>query len=163
MSFNPYSPGTPETLSEIGDAKTPRSGTLDSCWRGARKGARIAGYVGAAVSLFLIVPALALTAFALGAGRGFGLSIYLLVGLGICVFFGVLGVASCINYFIEGLFSRESLALAVLLAIPYTMLFLLGAIWFDRASDGTYRRIAYAMIGIAGLVSLPIFDRFFQP
>ncbi len=79
------------------------------------------------------------------------------------VFFGVLDVAGCINYFIEGLFSRESLALAVLLGIPYTMFFLSGAIWFHRASDAIYRRIAYAMIGIAGLVSLPVFDRFFQP
>ncbi len=77
------------------------------------------------------------------------------------VFFGVLGVAGCINYFVEGLFSRESLALAVLLAIPYTALFLFGAVSFDRASDQIYRRIAYALIGLAGLVSLPIFDRLF--
>jgi uncharacterized protein len=79
------------------------------------------------------------------------------------VFFGVLDVAGLINYFIEGLFSRQSLALAVLLAIPYTLPFLYGAIWFHRASEGIYRRIAYALIGIAGLVSLPIFDRWFQP
>jgi hypothetical protein len=78
------------------------------------------------------------------------------------VFFGVLGVAGCVNYFIEGLFTREALALAVLLGIPYTALFLFGAISFHRASDAIYRRIAYAMIGIAGLVSLPIFDRLFQ-
>lgn len=77
------------------------------------------------------------------------------------VFFGVLDVAGCINYFVEGLLSKKALALAVLLAIPYTMLFLFGAISFDRASDKIYRRIAYAMIGIAGLVSLPIFDRLF--
>jgi uncharacterized membrane protein YuzA (DUF378 family) len=50
-----------------------------------------------------------------------------------------------------------------LLGIPYTTFFLSGAIWFHRASDAIYRRIAYAMIGIAGLVSLPVFDRFFQP
>ena len=75
------------------------------------------------------------------------------------VFFGVLDIAGCINYFAEGLFSREALALAVLLAIPYTVPFLFGAVSFDRTSDRIYRRIAYAMIGIAGLVSLPIFDR----
>jgi uncharacterized membrane protein YfcA len=75
------------------------------------------------------------------------------------VFFGVLDIAGCINYFAEGLFSREALALAILLAIPYTVPFLFGAVSFDRTSDRIYRRIAYAMIGIAGLVSLPIFDR----
>jgi uncharacterized membrane protein YfcA len=77
------------------------------------------------------------------------------------VFFGVLGVAGCINYFVEGLFSREALALALLLAVPYTLPFLLGAISFNRAPEKIYRWIAYAMIGFAGLVSLPIFDRLF--
>jgi uncharacterized membrane protein YfcA len=78
------------------------------------------------------------------------------------VFFGALDVAGCINYFVEGLFSRESIALAVLLGIPYTLLFLLGAISFDRAPEKVYRWIAYAMIGFAGIFSLPIFDRLFQ-
>jgi uncharacterized membrane protein YfcA len=75
------------------------------------------------------------------------------------VFFGALDIAGCINYFVEGLFSREALALALLLGIPYTALFLLGAVSFHRSSEEIYRRIAYAMIGLAGLVSLPIFDR----
>jgi hypothetical protein len=48
-----------------------------------------------------------------------------------------------------------------LLAIPYTLPFLLGAISFVRAPEKIYRWIAYAMIGFAGLVSLPIFDRLF--
>ena len=79
------------------------------------------------------------------------------------VFFGALDVAGCINYFFEDLFSREALALALLLGVPYTMLFLFGAIFFHRASEEIYRRIAYILIGLAGLVSLPVFDRLFQP
>jgi uncharacterized protein len=79
------------------------------------------------------------------------------------VFFGALDVAGCVNYFIEGLFSREAIALALLLSIPYTLLFLLGALSFHRTSERIYRNVAYAMIGLAGLVSLPIFDRLFHP
>jgi uncharacterized protein len=79
------------------------------------------------------------------------------------VFFGALDVAGCVNYFIEGLFSREAIALALLLSIPYTLLFLAGALSFHRTSERIYRNVAYAMIGLAGLVSLPIFDRLFHP
>jgi len=78
------------------------------------------------------------------------------------VFFAALDVAGLINYFVEGLFNPQSVALALLLAIPYTLLFLFGALFFHRTSEGIYRRIAYAMIALAGLVSLPIFDRLFQ-
>jgi uncharacterized membrane protein YfcA len=79
------------------------------------------------------------------------------------VFFGALGVAGCVSYFVEGLFSKEALALALLLSVPYTLPFLLGAIYFHRAPEKTYRWIAYTVIGLAGLFSLPIFDRLFHP
>jgi uncharacterized membrane protein YbaN (DUF454 family) len=59
--------------------------------------------------------------------------------------------------------SREAIALAILLDIPYTLLFLLGAISFHRAPEKFYRWISYAMIGFAGFFSLPIFDRLFHP
>jgi uncharacterized membrane protein YfcA len=78
------------------------------------------------------------------------------------VFFAVLGLAGCITYFVEGLFTKEALALAILLSIPYTALFLSGALSFHRTSDEIYRRISYGMIAVAGLVSLPIFDRLFH-
>ena len=78
------------------------------------------------------------------------------------VLFAVLGIAACINYFIEGLYTKEVLALVVLLGIPFTVCFLPGALSFHRASEETYRRISYAMIAFAGIVSLPLFDRFFR-
>jgi len=34
----------------------------------------------------------------------------------------------------------------------------LGAFWFHGASEALYRRIAYLVIALAVLVSLPIFD-----
>jgi uncharacterized membrane protein YfcA len=78
------------------------------------------------------------------------------------VFFAVLGIASCINYFVEGLYTKEVLALVVLLSIPFTALFLSGVFSFHRTSEEIYRRICYIVIGLAGLFSLPVFDRFFQ-
>lgn len=78
------------------------------------------------------------------------------------VFFAVLGIASCINYLVEGLYTKEVLALVILISIPYTALFLSGALSFHRTSEEIYRRICYAVIGLAGLFSLPVFDRFFH-
>jgi uncharacterized protein len=78
------------------------------------------------------------------------------------VFFAVLGSAACVSYFFEGLFTREPLALALLLGIPYTILFMMGAFSFHRASETFYRSIAYAIILISAFVSLPVFDRFFH-
>jgi len=79
------------------------------------------------------------------------------------VFFAILDLAACASYFISGLFGREALALAILLAIPYTLLFFVGTLSFHRTSEGIYRAIAYALIGLAGLLSLPVFDRLFHP
>lgn len=78
------------------------------------------------------------------------------------VLFAILGIAACINYFVEGLYTKEVLALVVVLGIPFTICFLPGALSFHRASEETYRRICYAVIVFAGIVSLPLFDRFFR-
>ena len=68
----------------------------------------------------------------------------------------------CVSYFIEGLFTAETIALALLLGIPYTVAMIAGARSFHGSSDGLYRRIAYAIMAFAALASLPIFDRFFR-
>ena len=78
------------------------------------------------------------------------------------VFFAALGSAACVSYFFEKLFTKEALALALLLGISYTILFLVGALSFHRASETVYRRIAYAIILISAFVSLPVFDGFFH-
>lgn len=78
------------------------------------------------------------------------------------VFFAVLGIASCINYFIEGLYTQEVLALVVVLGVPFWLLFFSGVLSFHRTSDEVYRRICYAMITFAGIASLPVFDHFFR-
>jgi uncharacterized membrane protein YfcA len=78
------------------------------------------------------------------------------------VFFALLGAVLCVSYVIEGLFTADTIALAILLGIPYTLAMIAGARSFHRSSNGLYRRIAYAIMAFAALASLPIFDRFFR-
>jgi uncharacterized protein len=78
------------------------------------------------------------------------------------VYFLLLGLTACAVYFWQGLFTPELLALALLLAMPFFLATAIGAKYFHGASDVLYRRIAYAIIALAALVSLPLFDRFLR-
>ena len=76
------------------------------------------------------------------------------------VYFLLLGLTSCAVYIWQGLFMPDYLALAILLAAPFFIATAIGARYFHGASDTLYRRIAYAIIMLAALISMPIFDRF---
>jgi hypothetical protein len=56
------------------------------------------------------------------------------------------------------LFEARPLALSVLLGIPYLAGMGLGSRFFHGASDRLYRYIAYVIITLAALVSLPVLD-----
>jgi uncharacterized membrane protein YfcA len=58
----------------------------------------------------------------------------------------------------EGLFEARPLALSLLLGVPYLVGMGLGSYYFHGTSDRLYRAIAYVIITLAALVSLPIFD-----
>jgi uncharacterized protein len=75
------------------------------------------------------------------------------------VYFLLLDVTSCAVYLWQGLFTAELLALSLLLAIPFFAATAAGATFFHGASDVLYRRIAYAIIAVSALISLPVFDR----
>lgn len=78
------------------------------------------------------------------------------------VYFLLLGLALCVIYFFEGLFTPELVALALLLGIPFFAATALGARMFHGTSDLLYRRIAYAIIAVAAIISLPILDPIFR-
>lgn len=78
------------------------------------------------------------------------------------VYFLLLDVTLCAIYFLQGLITPELLALSLLLAIPFFVATATGATLFHGTSDLHYRRIAYAIIAAAALISLPVFDRFFR-
>jgi len=76
----------------------------------------------------------------------------------IMVYFIMQGSLSMVAYFYGALFTGEALALSLLLGVPFGLLMVVGARWFHGASDELYRRVAYLIIGAAGLISLPLFD-----
>jgi uncharacterized membrane protein YfcA len=78
------------------------------------------------------------------------------------VYFLLLDVTLCTIYFFQSLFAPELVALALILAVPFFIATAMGARMFHGSSDLLYRRIAFAIIAAAALVSLPIFDQFFR-
>jgi hypothetical protein len=76
----------------------------------------------------------------------------------IMVYFIAQGALSCVMYFFSGLFSAQTIALSLLLGLPFAIAMTGGALWFHGTSDALYRRAAYLIIALAALVSLPVFD-----
>lgn len=75
------------------------------------------------------------------------------------VFLILLGMTLLANYIWHGLMTANPIALAVLLWLPYIIALAIGALWFRGASDQSYRRIAYVIVALAALTSMPLFDR----
>lgn len=61
-------------------------------------------------------------------------------------------------YFLRGLLSADALAMSLLLGPVFIVAMIAGAWMFRGASETVYRRIAYAIIALSALVSLPLFD-----
>jgi uncharacterized protein len=78
------------------------------------------------------------------------------------VYFTFIDVIGCIAYFREGLFTREVAMLSLLLALPFILAMVAGARWFGLASERSFRRVAYAIIAVSALISLPLFDSFLR-
>lgn len=70
----------------------------------------------------------------------------------------LIGLTLCFSYAVQGLFTATPIAIAVLLWPIYTASVYLGARWFRGASDHGYRRVAYAIIAVSAIISMPIFD-----
>ena len=67
----------------------------------------------------------------------------------------------------RGLFLARSVHAGITGAVfvfgdPFFLATAIGAKYFHGASDVLYRRIAYAIIALAALVSLPVFDGFLR-
>jgi uncharacterized membrane protein YfcA len=75
------------------------------------------------------------------------------------VYLLLIAVTMAGNYALHGLMTAQPIALAVLLCPVYVLALWLGARWFRGASDQAYRRIAYAIVALAALASMPVFDR----
>ena len=78
------------------------------------------------------------------------------------VLFVLISAAACVTYFVQGLFTRDVLVLIVPLGVPFLLALWAGARFFRSASDVVYRWIAYGIVALAALVSLPLFDGIFR-
>jgi len=78
------------------------------------------------------------------------------------VYYLLLDWMLCAVYLVQGLFSAELLALSILLAPAFFLATWAGARLFHGTSDLLYRRIAYAIIAVAALVSIPGTERLFR-
>jgi uncharacterized membrane protein YfcA len=76
----------------------------------------------------------------------------------IMVYFIMQGALSIVLYIYSGLFTAQTVTLSLLLGFPFAIAMAAGAFWFHGTSDLLYRRVAYAIIALAGMVSLPLFD-----
>jgi uncharacterized membrane protein YfcA len=78
------------------------------------------------------------------------------------VYFALLSIASIATYYWRGLLTADVLLMSLVLGPIFIATMAAGAWLFRGAGDATYRRIAYAIIALSALVSLPLFDELFR-
>ena len=76
----------------------------------------------------------------------------------IMVYFILQGTLSMLLYLYSGLFDAQTTVLSLMFGVPFALAMFAGAYWFHGSSDALYRRVAYLIIGFAGLARLPLFD-----
>lgn len=74
-------------------------------------------------------------------------------------FFAIATVGSFASYWIGGLFTLEAVQYIVVSAPVYALSVFIGTRGFSRASDDHYRWIAYGLIAVAAISSLPVLDQ----
>jgi uncharacterized membrane protein YfcA len=81
-----------------------------------------------------------------------------IVRANIIVYFAASSVLTTISYLVGGVLTTEVVGLVVLTGPAFGAGLWLGSHMFGLASEETFRRICYALIALAALVSLPVFD-----
>jgi uncharacterized protein len=76
----------------------------------------------------------------------------------IVLYFAISSVFSGVAYLAGGLITNAVLMLALLAGPAYGLGIYVGSRLFGLASETTFRRICHGLVGIAAVVSLPIFD-----
>jgi len=85
------------------------------------------------------------------------------VRLNLFGFFALATLSSGIAYAYAGMFTAEVGQMSLILGPLYGIGLVAGARIFPYASDVHYRRIAYLVIALAALASLPLFDGLLRP
>jgi uncharacterized membrane protein YfcA len=80
----------------------------------------------------------------------------------IVLFFAFSDSASMISYLASGLLTTDVARLGLIVGPIYFAGLFLGAQMFGVASETIFRRVCYSLIAIAGVLGLPLLDRFTQ-
>jgi uncharacterized membrane protein YfcA len=75
-------------------------------------------------------------------------------------YFAVADVFSIATYLISGLLTIDVLKLCLIIGPIYGFGLFLGAQMFGVASETIFRRVCYSLIALAGVIGLPLLDRF---
>ena len=77
-------------------------------------------------------------------------------------FFGVFACALFVTYAMRGLLPPQVITLALLLGAVQLIALVAGTHLFHLATAEIYRRIAYLIVAMAALVSMPVLDKFLR-
>jgi uncharacterized membrane protein YfcA len=75
------------------------------------------------------------------------------------LYFAISGLLSGVAYVAGGVLTHAALVLALLVAPAYGLGIYLGSRMFGLASETTFRRICFALIAVATVVSMPVLDQ----
>ena len=81
-----------------------------------------------------------------------------LVRANIVVYFAASALITVVSYMVAGLLTTRLIGLALLIGPVYGLGLWTGSHSFRFASESTFRRICYALIAAAGVISLPVLD-----
>jgi uncharacterized membrane protein YfcA len=81
-----------------------------------------------------------------------------LVRANIVVYFAASALITFVSYVVAGLLTTQVIGLALIIGPVYGLGLWAGSHTFGLASEATFRRICYALIAGAGLISLPVLD-----
>jgi uncharacterized membrane protein YfcA len=81
-----------------------------------------------------------------------------LVRANIVIYFAVSAMITFTSYVVAGIMTSRALGLALLIGPVYGFGLWAGTQCFGRASETIFRRICYALIAAAGIISLPALD-----
>ncbi len=73
-------------------------------------------------------------------------------------YFACATIVSGVTLWAKGILNPASVTAALPLVVPYGLGVLIGSRLYGLASDATFRRIAYVVIALSALVSLPLWD-----
>ncbi len=80
----------------------------------------------------------------------------------IVLYFAVSGLISATSYWLTGLLEARIFVLALLVGPPYALAIYAGSRAFGKTGDALFRRICFALIAIAVVLSLPVLDTYLR-